>query len=137
MNWYLKVLKDNYANFNGRARRKEFWMFILFHLIITYGGLAILGILAYAIDSPFVIFLIYLYLLGTIVPTLALNVRRLHDVNKSGWFLLISLVPFIGSIWLFVLSVTEGDRGSNQYGPDPKLENAEEINDIGKTQIEA
>ncbi|OBQ54655.1 DUF805 domain-containing protein [Tamlana sp. s12] len=137
MNWYLKVLRDNYANFNGRARRKEFWMFSLFNLIIIYGSLMVLGLLAYALDSPFIIFLVYIYILATIVPSLALNVRRLHDVNKSGWFLLIALVPFIGSIWLFVLSVTEGDHGPNEYGPDPKLDNAEEINDIGKTQIEA
>ncbi|KAB1069070.1 DUF805 domain-containing protein [Tamlana haliotis] len=136
MNWYLKVL-NQYADFNGRARRKEYWMFTLFHLIITYGGLAILGILAYAIDSPFVIFLVYIYLLATIVPSLALNVRRLHDVNKSGWFILIGLIPFVGPIWLFVLSVTEGDRGSNQYGSDPKALNEEEINDIGKPQLEA
>ena len=62
----------------------------------------------------------------------AVAVRRLHDVGKSGWFYLISLIPLIGGIWLFVLFVTEGDKGANQYGPDPKAPNAEEINEIGQ-----
>ncbi len=136
MKWYLKVVKDNYANFNGRARRKEYWMFTLFQLIFIYGGMLILGGIAYAIDSPFIIFAIYIYIFATLIPSLAVGVRRLHDVGKSGWFYLIILIPFVGPIWLFVLTVTEGDKGANQYGPDPKIENSIEIDEIGKPQIE-
>ncbi|MEP1489780.1 MAG: DUF805 domain-containing protein [Algibacter sp.] len=137
MKWYLKVVRDNYANFQGRARRQEYWMFNLFQLIFVYGGMAILGGIGYAIDIPFLVFIIYIYILATLIPSIAVSVRRLHDVGKSGWFLLISLIPIIGGIWIFVLSVTEGDKGTNEYGPDPKAENVEEIDEIGKPQVEA
>lgn len=108
MNWYIKVLK-NYANFNGRARRKEFWNFILFHLIITYGLFGI-GV---ATDGGIALVLYYLYGIATILPALAVTARRMHDVDKSGWFMLIP-------IYNLVLEVTEGTKGPNQYGPDPK-----------------
>ena len=127
MNWYLAVLK-NYAGFSGRARRKEYWMFILFNLI--FAGLAmvidnVLGTtfsfdMGYgATDLPYGY--VYLaYALAVFIPGLALSVRRLHDVSKSGWMILISLIPFIGAIWLLVLFVTDSTPGENQYGPNPK-----------------
>ena len=130
MKWYLKVVRDNYANFTGRARRKEYWMFVLFHILFVYGGMAVLGGIAFAIESPFIMLLIYIYIFATMIPALAVGVRRMHDVGKSGWYLLIP-------IYSFVLAVSEGEKGTNQYGPDPKAENVEEIDEIGNPQIEA
>ena len=125
MEWYLKVLK-NYAEFTGRARRKEFWMFTLIHLIITYGLIIVGGVF----ELGFVSIIAGIYIIGTIVPNLAVSVRRLHDTGKSGWWILISFVPFIGGIWFLVLAATEGDSGANAYGPDPKGSDAG-INEIG------
>lgn len=137
MKWYLKVVRDNYANFSGRARRQEYWMFTLFNMIFIIAIAILSGGIASATDMPAFMGLYFIYVLGVVLPSLAVVVRRLHDVGKSGWFYLISLIPFIGAIWIFVLLVTEGDRGANQYGPDPKSPNIEEINEIGKPQVEA
>ncbi|MBI1838180.1 MAG: DUF805 domain-containing protein [Flavobacteriia bacterium] len=128
MNWYLTVLKK-YATFSGRARRKEYWMFVLFHIIFL--------IVAAILDSSFGTTLpnipyglIYiLYSLFVFIPALAVTVRRLHDVNKSGWWIFISLIPLIGGIWLLVLQVTEGDSGSNEYGSDPKSDAKDLLHD--------
>ncbi|MEM5565527.1 DUF805 domain-containing protein [Psychroserpens sp. AS72] len=129
MKWYLKVVRDNYANFNGRARRKEYWMFILFHMIFTYGGLIVLGLIAAALDSPFILFIVHIYLFAVLIPTIAVAVRRMHDVGKSGWYMLIP-------IYSLILAITEGEKGTNQYGPDPKSADNEEINTIGTKEIE-
>ena len=124
MKWYLKVVRDNYANFSGRARRQEYWMFFLFNMIFMYGGIFVLGLIAALIESPFIIFLAYIYIFAVLVPSIAVGVRRMHDVGKSGWYLLIP-------IYSFILAVTEGDKGPNQYGPDPKSASDLEINEIG------
>lgn len=108
MNWYLKGLKQ-YADFSGRARRKEYWMFTLFNIIFIYGIL----ILAIAADVPALMFVYIIYLFGILIPSLAIAVRRMHDVGKSGWY---ALIP----IYSFILAVTEGDSEDNQYGKDPK-----------------
>ncbi len=113
MEWYLKVLK-NYATFAGRARRKEYWMFVLFNMIVA----VVLFIVDFALGTYFVLYA--LYCVGIILPSLAVSVRRLHDVGKSGWWLFISLIPLIGGIWLLVLFVTDGTAGDNPYGPSPK-----------------
>ncbi|MCK7591462.1 DUF805 domain-containing protein [Subsaxibacter sp. CAU 1640] len=126
MKWYLKVVRDNYANFSGRARRQEYWMFFLFNTIFIYAGIFLLGMVAVAIESPFILFLAYIYMFGVMIPSLAVGVRRMHDVGKSGWYLLIP-------IYSFILAVTEGERRANQYGPDPKSP-GEDINEIGKIQ---
>jgi len=111
MEYFVKVLK-NYATFTGRARRKEYWMFALFNAIISI-ALTILGkIINMAIGSGGE-FLNTIYTLAILVPALAVGVRRMHDVGKSGWFLLIP-------IYNLILACTEGTKGSNQYGPDPK-----------------
>lgn len=115
MEWYLKVLK-NYANFNGRARRKEFWMFILINFLISTGLQIILGM----ISPELMLIVVGLYSLGVLIPSIAVGVRRLHDINKSGWWYFIGLVPLIGGIWLLVLFATEGTSGENEYGHDPK-----------------
>lgn len=131
--WYKKVVFENYANFSGRARRSEYWYYILANLIIL--------IIAAVIDSvtglnfePLPYGVIYLlYALATILPGIAVAIRRLHDVGKSGWFLLILFFPLIGSIWLLVLACREGDQGTNEYGPDPKND-FDEINEIGTSE---
>jgi uncharacterized membrane protein YhaH (DUF805 family) len=120
MNWYLTVLK-NYKNFNGRARRKEFWMFSLISLIFTFVAILLDNLFGSNLGVPSSGGLIYiLYQLFIFIPSLAVSVRRLHDVDKSGWMLFIILIPIIGAIWLFVLNLTEGTKGENKYGQDPK-----------------
>jgi uncharacterized membrane protein YhaH (DUF805 family) len=117
MNWYLAVLK-NYVGFSGRARRTEYWMFVLFNFIIG----VVLEILA-AVAHPLA-FLYYLYALAVLLPSLAVGFRRLHDTNRTAWWLLIGIIPIIGWIWLLVLFCQPGTQGPNQYGPDPKAVDA-------------
>jgi uncharacterized membrane protein YhaH (DUF805 family) len=115
MEWYTKVLK-NYAGFSGRARRTEYWMFTLFNIII--GG--VLYAIYAATGSSIFMILYVLYFVAVFVPSLAVGVRRLHDTNRTGWWLLLGFVPFVGGIVLIVFCALEGDRGANQYGEDPK-----------------
>lgn len=122
MNWYLKVLKQ-YADFEGRARRTEYWMFTLINTIIALllYSLLFIGIFAESTVLSSIGGILYLlYALATFLPSLGVGVRRLHDTNKSGWMILIAFIPIIGAIWLIVLFATEGDKGDNPYGPDPK-----------------
>ena len=119
MNWYLKVLKQ-YADFNGRARRKEYWMFTLFSIIFYIVAMILDNIVGTAIDGVGYGLFYILYALAILIPSLAVSVRRLHDVGKSGWMILISLIPLIGAIWLLVLMVTDSNPGENEYGPNPK-----------------
>lgn len=114
----------NYATFNGRARRKEYWMYMLFVGLFALLFGSLMSLLVFIL-GPFVIFLLVPFFLVFLVPSIAVTVRRLHDTNKSGWWYLICLVPYVGSIILFILSVIEGDRHENQYGPDPKAIEAE------------
>ena len=124
MEWYLKVMRDNYANFSGRARRKEYWMYVLIQSIIMIGLMILDSILGLDFELQGIsLGYGYLYLIGVIVhfiPSLAVLVRRLHDVGKSGWFYFIFLIPIIGIIWLLVLYCTEGQKEDNKWGPDPK-----------------
>lgn len=126
MNWYVKVLK-NYTNFTGRSRRKEYWMFVLINTVISiilkvldevfglkYGGLEDNGVLE------------TIYSLAVIVPYLAVGVRRMHDVGKSGWYLLIP-------IYNLILACTDSESESNKWGDNPKgIGNDRMINQIGK-----
>jgi len=114
MDWYLKVLK-NYVNFTGRARRKEYWMFALFSAIISI----VLMLIEYLIGLPQS--LSSLYSLAVLLPGLGVGVRRLHDTGRSGWWLLLALVPFIGAIVLIVFFCLDSTPG-NDYGPNPKTE---------------
>jgi len=113
MNWYLDVLKK-YAVFSGRARRQEYWMYTLFNIIISVVLVIIDGI----VGAQGII--VVLYCLAVLVPGLAVSIRRLHDTNHSGWWLLISFVPLIGAIILLVFLVTDSQQGDNQYGANPK-----------------
>ena len=119
MNWYLKCLKQ-YADFSGRARRKEYWMFTLFNTIFAIVAIIIDNVVGTA--SPELGYGVFygLYALAVFIPGLAVAVRRLHDVGKSGWMILIALIPLIGAIWLLVLMVTDSNPGENQYGQNPK-----------------
>ena len=119
MNWYLKVLKQ-YADFIGRARRKEYWMFVLFNMIFSVIAMILDNVLGIAMEGIGYGPLYGIYLLAIILPSLAVAVRRLHDIGKSGWMILISLIPLIGGILLLVLLVTDSNPGDNQYGPNPK-----------------
>ena len=115
MNWYLEVLKK-YAVFNGRARRKEYWMFFLIHILISI----VIGVISGLIDIPI---LATIYSLAVLIPNISAMVRRLHDVNKEWWYIFIP-------IYSFILLCQEGDRGTNNYGPDPK-NTFNEIDEIG------
>jgi uncharacterized membrane protein YhaH (DUF805 family) len=115
MNYYTDVLKK-YAAFNGRARRQEYWMFTLFNAL----AMIVLAILAVA-ASKYLFVLYGIYFLAVIIPSLAVLVRRLHDIGKSGGWFWILVVPLIGGLWLLVLTCIAGNPGPNQYGPDPKL----------------
>jgi len=112
---FLDIVKNKYANFDGRARRKEYWYFVLAFMIFAIAMSILMGILG-AISTTLVgifsvvVGIVYLALL---VPALAVGIRRMHDVGKSGWFILIP-------VYSLILAVTEGERKDNQYGPDPK-----------------
>lgn len=119
MNYYLDVLKK-YAVFEGRARRQEYWMFVLINIII----MGLLGAAERMLGSSGI--LANLYSLAILVPVLAVSVRRLHDTGRSGWLLLIGLIPVVGSIVLLVFMVLDGEADANAFGPAPKR-NAEYI----------
>ncbi|HEY0770786.1 MAG TPA: DUF805 domain-containing protein [Sphingobacteriaceae bacterium] len=121
MNWYLEVL-TNYVGFRGRARRKEYWMFTLINFIFSVGAIVMDNALGLAVDGIGYGPVYGIYLLGILVPSIAVCVRRLHDVGKSGWMTLIIFIPIIGAIWLLVLLFTDSMPGTNEYGPNPKDE---------------
>ena len=131
MKWYLKVLSQ-YSDFSGRASREEYWMFVLFNFLI----MAVAGIFtALFIDSDleglgYVLAVILgLYVLIMIIPSLAVTVRRLHDVGRSGWWYFISFVPYVGGIVLFIFTVSKSEQSSNEYGDIP-----EELDKINSKQ---
>lgn len=139
MKYYLKVLRD-YANFRGRARRSEYWFFALFNLIAIWLCILLDKMLgttfnfgALGNQMPISYGYIYaFYNLAVLIPGLAVAVRRLHDVGKSGWFLLIAFIPLVGAIWLLVLFFTDSKPGPNKWGPNPKdIGNVDEIDQIG------
>ncbi|MFM4962194.1 DUF805 domain-containing protein [Aeromonas bivalvium] len=113
MEWYLAVLKK-YAVFAGRARRKEYWMFVLCNLGIAL----LLGLLGQLIGLKEQI--ANLYSLLVLLPSLAVGARRLHDTDRSGWWLLINLIPIVGTLVFLYFMVCEGQAGPNRFGEDPK-----------------
>lgn len=120
MNWYFEVLKK-YADFNGRARRSEFWMFTLISTIIS--------VILYLIDKRIMpgsgIQLLYtVYSLAVLVPSLAVSVRRLHDSGRSGWWILINVIPILGQLVYLVFLVQDSQPAANHYGSSPKLATA-------------
>ncbi len=119
MSWYLEVLKK-YAVFSGRARRKEYWYFFLFNVLITIVLLVIDGMTGTLDAAAGIGLLGSIYALAVGIPALAVSVRRLHDTDRSGWWLLIILVPLIGVIVILVFTVQDSKPGENQYGSNPK-----------------
>jgi uncharacterized membrane protein YhaH (DUF805 family) len=112
MDWYLKALK-NYVGFEGRARRKEYWNFALFNFLISLALAVVDAMLETGVLTG-------LYGLAVLLPGLAVSVRRLHDTNRSGWWLLIGLIPVVGAIALLVFALLDSDPGPNRYGSSPK-----------------
>ena len=126
MNWYLKVLKQ-YADFKGRARRKEFWMFALINMAIFFVAGLLIALLFVASMRTFnfwlpVIgyFLLGCYSLAIFIPSLAVCVRRLHDIGKSGWYYFIGCIPLVGGIILLIWFCQDSQTGTNEYGSNPK-----------------
>ncbi len=119
MKWYLKVLSQ-YADFSGRARRTEYWMFVLFNFIFSMATMLLDTLFGSTTEAMDFGFINGFYSLAVLIPSLAVGVRRLHDIGKSGWMILISLIPIIGWIWIFVLLVREGTPEENIYGANPK-----------------
>lgn len=120
MEWMLLPLK-RYADFSGRSRRKEYWMFLLgvFIAVIVLSiieGIVGLSGMVGGVYGP----LTTLFFLGILVPSIAVQVRRFHDQDKSGWFVLLGLIPFLGGLAVLVFMCLEGTRGPNRFGPDPK-----------------
>ena len=120
MNWFLTVLKEHYADFNGRARRKDYWMFALWNLIVCIVLGAIVGALIALTGIKALMVVVYLYGLAVLLPSLALAVRRLHDIGKSGLWYLIGLVPYVGGIVLLIFLCLDSQPGANKWGANPK-----------------
>lgn len=120
MEWMTLPLK-RYADFQGRSRRKEYWMFILLIVVVAVVLSIVEGILGLSgmvggVYGP----ITTLFLLAIIIPSLAVQVRRFHDQDKSGWFVLIGLIPLIGGLIVLVFMCLEGTPGPNRFGDDPK-----------------
>ena len=136
MEWMLLPLK-RYADFNGRSRRKEYWMFWLFQVIISLILVALMfigGLDSSSIESEFngfgifIAFILGMFVLAMLIPNIAVAVRRFHDQDKSGWMYLLSLIPYIGGLIIFIFMLLPGTYGPNQYGEDTKLiENVDDI----------
>jgi len=119
MKWFVIVLKK-YAEFSGRSRRAEYWYYVLFYVLILV-GLSIIDSATGMFDAERGVgVLSSLFALGTLIPTIAVTVRRLHDTDRSGWWILLELVPVIGGIVVLVFTCLDGTPGSNKYGPNPK-----------------
>ena len=122
MEWMLLPLR-RYADFQGRSCRKEYWMFVLFQLLV----MLVIGILTALVSAIFgqqfagwtFAILAGLFFLGILIPGIAVQVRRFHDQDKSGWFVLLSLIPYLGGIIVFVFMCLRGTQGSNRFGADP------------------
>jgi uncharacterized membrane protein YhaH (DUF805 family) len=122
MSWYLEVFKK-YAVFGGRARRKEYWMFVLINLVITVVLILIDILIGTFSPQTGVGLLSGLYSLAVLIPFITVTVRRLHDTGRSGWSMLIGLIPIIGGIVLLIFMVQDSQPGANQYGPNSKASN--------------
>lgn len=118
MEWYLQALR-RYAEFGGRSRRKEYWFFVLFNVLISI-ALGIFDNVIGTVNDMGSGFFSGLYSLGVFIPSIAVAIRRLHDTGRVGWWLLIALIPLIGAIVLIVFFVQDSESGPNDWGPSPK-----------------
>ncbi len=143
MEWMLLPFR-RYADFSGRSRRKEYWMFALLYLIVALicGGIMFSGISFSAIEqaaeagaepaAPGVMFwigmtIMMVFVLASFIPSLAVTVRRFHDQDKSGWFVLLNFVPYVGGLIVFVFMCLDGTHGPNRFGADPKDPNSVDV----------
>jgi uncharacterized membrane protein YhaH (DUF805 family) len=122
MNYYIRAFKK-YADFEGRDNRPQYWYFYLVNLIVYI----VLGFINTAILAS-------LYALVVLIPSIAIGIRRLHDIGKSGWWLLISLIPIVGWIWIIVLLATKGEDKPNKYGSVPKGDDFAEVKEEVKVE---
>jgi uncharacterized membrane protein YhaH (DUF805 family) len=113
MHWLLDPITKHYFDFSGRASRQEYWMFVLFYIIVSI----VVSMIATATE---IYFLETIFALALLLPALGISVRRLHDVNKSGWWVLLGLIPILGFIILLTFYIQKGDPGPNQYGDNPE-----------------
>ncbi len=125
MKWYLKVMKEHYSDFKGRARRSEYWMFTLFSWIFLFAGVFVGGFLGELLDSDDIAggilgIIIIGWFIVHFIPSMAVQVRRLHDAGYSGWCLLIHFIPYIGGLIVFIFTVMDSVPGHNKWGPNPK-----------------
>ena len=119
MDWYFEVLRK-YSVFEGRARRTEYWFFVLFNTLIQI-GLVVLDVIAGTFGEELGVGLLSgIYSLAVLVPSFAVLARRLHDTDRSGWWILIGIVPLVGGLVLLIFALFEGDPGENRFGPSPK-----------------
>ena len=112
---YYKQVLEKYSDFSGRSTRAEYWYFMLYNIIIAI-LIAFFGIIIG--DEQGILYILYLFVM--FIPQLTVSVRRLHDIGKSGWIFLVSLIPLIGFIWMLILFTRDSDVGTNKYGPNPK-----------------
>ncbi|HEY9190101.1 MAG TPA: DUF805 domain-containing protein [Sulfurovum sp.] len=119
MNWYLKAFKE-YATFSGRAQRAEYWYFVLFYIIGFMLMSFLDGMLGSFSMEAGIGLLGGIFLLVHMLPSIAVSVRRLHDIGRTGWWYLLIIIPLIGPLVLFIFSVLDS-KEDNQYGPNPKL----------------
>ena len=120
MNWFLMALK-NYVGFSGRSRRSEYWYFTLFYLVIAIVLSVLDGIVfGGSVDGKGTPVLSGLFMLAMLLPSIAVGMRRLHDTDRSGWWLLIGMIPILGAIVLIVFFVQDSKPGDNRFGPNPK-----------------
>jgi uncharacterized membrane protein YhaH (DUF805 family) len=122
MHWYLEVLRK-YAVFDGRARRQEYWMFVLISTLLPFVALMLASVLGMQMGNGATV-LLAVYYVAVLLPSIAVWVRRLHDTGRSGWWVLASFVPLLGTIALLVFSLQDSETGTNQYGPNPKMARA-------------
>lgn len=116
------VVLHRYADFQGRSRRSEYWWFYLFQVLLSFAGQILAGILGSILPILGLIIgiLLIVAFLGLLIPGIAVSIRRLHDLDRSGWWLLIALVPLVGLIVLLYFFCSKGTDGDNRFGPDPK-----------------
>ena len=124
MDMFIKVVRDNYANFEGRSRRNEFWMFVLIASVISLGTFVVDGLL-----FPGKLLITNLFSLAILVPNVAVSIRRLHDTGKSGWWQLLYILVIIGWIPLIIFLAKDSDIGDNDYGPSGKYPDANDSDD--------
>ena len=139
LDWWKKVVLDNYANFEGRARRSEYWYFVLMNIVIMIVPIIFIMINATSDNGEGPLFFLGIGIIGVVglalfLPSLAVAVRRLHDTGKSGWWYLIGIIPivsYIGGLVLFVFYLSDSQAGNNKWGPNPKEGHQDQINEIG------